>query len=283
MHTKELSLDEIQKIEFDLLVLLRDYCQKHGLTYCLCGGTLLGAVRHKGFIPWDDDIDLFMPRKDYDRFIALARQSPVGEFVEVLKAGDENYPYPLIKVVNTQTVAYERNLTDPKQAHGVGIDIFPLDKMYPARRRNFPLLARIKFLIQLSKTNAKMVRAERDSVKKKLRTLVMALLRPVARFTPYCKINRKIDRIAKSKHRLKRYMLGNLAWPNRWKDMFDASVFEKYVELPFCGEMFPAPHKYHEYLTTLYGDYMVVPKPGDRVAHSFRAYWKEDISGEVKP
>ena len=282
MSAREIPLAEVQDIEFDVLLRLREYCREHNLTYCLCGGTLLGAVRHKGFIPWDDDIDLFMPREDYDRFLQLSRETPVAGHIEVLGPGDKNYPYPLIKVVNRETVAYEQNITDPRQAHGVGLDIFPLDRMYPRRRRNLFLLAWVKFLIQLSKTNARMVRSDRSSLKKRVRSLVMALLKPLAHCTPYSRLNRKIDSIASGRRHLRTYMLGNVAWPNRWKDMFPAEVFAEWIDLPFRGENFPAPKQYDAYLTTLYGDYMQIPKAQDRVAHSFRAYWKKDLEEERK-
>ena len=72
---KEIKTDELKKIEFDLLKFVKEFCKENNLTYFLCGGTLLGAVRHKGFIPWDDDIDIFMPIKDYKKFIQLMKNN----------------------------------------------------------------------------------------------------------------------------------------------------------------------------------------------------------------
>ena len=125
-----MTLAEIQAREYELLKQFDAYCKRHGLTYCLCGGTLLGAVRHKGFIPWDDDIDLMMPRADYERLRDLARGEPVSDCLRVRYPGDAGYPYGFMKAVDARTVVYERNITRDEQRAGLALDIFPLDRMY---------------------------------------------------------------------------------------------------------------------------------------------------------
>ena len=195
---KELSLADIQAREYELLLQFDAYCKRHSLTYCLCGGTLLGAVRHKGFIPWDDDIDLMMPRADYERLRDLSRKEPVSGDLRVLYPGDKGYPYGAMKVVDTRTIVYERNITREEQRTGLALDIFPLDDMYAAGWKNRLLLMRVKFWIQVGKVGAGMIRPERDSLQKRLRNLVMLLLRPVAACTTYEKAMAKVDRIAAS-------------------------------------------------------------------------------------
>ena len=273
---RELSLAEIQAREYELLKQFDAYCKRHGLTYCLCGGSLLGAVRHKGFIPWDDDIDLMMPRADYERLRDLARKEPVSDCLFVRYPGDKGYPYGFMKFVDARTVVYERNITRDEQRAGLVLDIFPLDRMYTARWKNRLLLARIKFWIQVGKVGAGMIRTERNSLKKRLRNLVMLLLRPVAACVPYEKAMAKVDRIAAGRQTLTPYILGNLGWPNQWKDMFPKEVFERYVDLDFCEGKFPCPAGYDAYLTQLYGNYMRIPKEGERAAHSFHAYWRDE-------
>ena len=273
---KELTLAEIQAREYELLTYFDAYCKRHGLTYCLCGGTLLGAVRHKGFIPWDDDIDLMMPRKDYERLRGLSRTEPVCGYLRVRYPGDDAYPYGFMKIVDTRTIVYERNITRDAQRTGLALDIFPLDRMYTAAWKNRLLLARIKFWIQVGKVGAGMVRTERDSWKKRLRGLVMLLLRPLAACMRYETVMAKVDRIAAGRPSLTPYIVGNLGWPNRWKDMYPAQVFASYVDLDFGAGKFPCPVGYDAYLTQLYGNYMRIPKEGERAAHSFRAYWRDE-------
>ena len=273
---RELTLTEIQAREYELLKQFDAYCKRHGLTYCLCGGTLLGAVRHKGFIPWDDDVDLMMPREDYERLRDLSRGETVSDCLRVRYPGDAGYPYGFMKAVDTRTVVYERNITRDEQRTGLALDIFPLDRMYVSPWKNRLLLTRVKFWIQVGKVGAGMVRAEKDSLKKRLRNLVMLLLRPIAACVSYEKAMARVDRIASGRRTLAPYILGNLGWPNQWKDMFPKEVFDGYVDLDFGGDKFPCPAGYDAYLTQLYGDYMRIPKEGERAAHSFRAYWRDE-------
>ncbi len=273
---RELTLTEIQAREYELLKQFDAYCKRHGLTYCLCGGTLLGAVRHKGFIPWDDDIDLMMPREDYERLRDLSRGETVSDCLRVRYPGDAGYPYGFMKAVDTRTVVYERNITRDEQRTGLALDIFPLDRMYVSPWKNRLLLTRVKFWIQVGKVGAGMVRAEKDSLKKRLRNLVMLLLRPIAACVSYEKAMARVDRIASGRRTLAPYILGNLGWPNQWKDMFPKEVFDSYVDLDFGADKFPCPVGYDAYLTQLYGDYMRIPKEGERAAHSFRAYWRDE-------
>lgn len=273
---RELTLTEIQAREYELLKQFDAYCKRHGLTYCLCGGTLLGAVRHKGFIPWDDDIDLMMPREDYERLRDLSRGETVSDCLRVRYPGDAGYPYGFMKAVDTRTVVYERNITRDEQRTGLALDIFPLDRMYVSPWKNRLLLTRVKFWIQVGKVGAGMVRAEKDSLKKRLRNLVMLLLRPIAACVSYEKAMARVDRIASGRRTLAPYILGNLGWPNQWKDMFPKEVFDSYVDLDFGADKFPCPAGYDAYLTQLYGDYMRIPKEGERAAHSFRAYWRDE-------
>ena len=273
---RELTLTEIQAREYELLKQFDAYCKRHGLTYCLCGGTLLGAVRHKGFIPWDDDIDLMMPREDYERLRDLSRGETVSDCLRVRYPGDAGYPYGFMKAVDTRTVVYERNITRDEQRTGLALDIFPLDRMYVSPWKNRLLLTRVKFWIQVGKVGAGMVRAEKDSLKKRLRNLVMLLLKPIAACVSYEKAMARVDRIASGRRTLAPYILGNLGWPNQWKDMFPKEVFDSYVDLDFGADKFPCPAGYDAYLTQLYGNYMRIPKEGERAAHSFRAYWRDE-------
>ena len=115
-----------KKIEFGILKYVSQFCLENNIRYFLCGGTLLGAVRHKGFIPWDDDIDIYMPRPDYDRFIDLMSNSTSNYYV--LSSSQHDYYYNFAKVIDGRTSLNEIGY-QPIRNLGIYIDIFPLEGM----------------------------------------------------------------------------------------------------------------------------------------------------------
>ena len=122
-----LSLEEIKKVELDALCELDRVCKAHGLSYFLAYGTLLGALRHQGFIPWDDDVDVYMPRGDYERFLAEAPAILPPEFEVLSSRSHPDYPktFGILGLVGstfTPQVARNRKFPIP-----IGIDLFPLD------------------------------------------------------------------------------------------------------------------------------------------------------------
>ena len=121
------QLQKMQEVEIDLFKAFIEVCQKLQLKYYLLGGTLLGAVRHKGFIPWDDDIDVGMPRKDYEIFIQKAQDLlPEHYFVQTLYS-EPTIPYNFCKIRNSNTTFVEYSIKKLNINHGVYIDVFPLD------------------------------------------------------------------------------------------------------------------------------------------------------------
>ena len=124
----ELQLEQLKQIELDILKQFHQYCIKHNLRYFLTGGTLLGAVRHKGFIPWDDDIDVCMPRTDYEKFISCFSFDPLNEILQVATITSlKGYYLPFAKLMRRDTILKEK--TSSHLELGVYIDIFPLDNM----------------------------------------------------------------------------------------------------------------------------------------------------------
>lgn len=123
---KTLSLEEIRKSQIETMCILRDFCKKNNLRYYLTFGTLLGAVRHKGFIPWDDDVDIFMPRNDYDYLIKHFNDSNINNREVLAKEITPEHIYNFAKIVDRNTVLIEKGQTNKI---GVWIDIFPLENI----------------------------------------------------------------------------------------------------------------------------------------------------------
>ena len=133
MISNDLSNEEIREIQINLLETIKDICERYNIKYSLAYGTLLGAVRHKGFIPWDDDIDIFLQRPDYERLIDIISNQSEYYWLNVLDVRQkEDYYYPFAKAVDSRTLAKMADNTTP---HGIWIDLFPIDHIPDKSRR----------------------------------------------------------------------------------------------------------------------------------------------------
>ena len=124
---EKMNLEQVKAIELEILDFIDSVCKEYDITYYLAGGTFLGAVRHQGFIPWDDDIDLIMPRKDYKRFIKAVNDKKT-KYKALSGYTDLNYRKKFVKVVDTDTVLIEHGL-EKMERLGIYVDVFPLDNL----------------------------------------------------------------------------------------------------------------------------------------------------------
>lgn len=123
-----LSITEEQQAELEVMKELHAFCVKHGLRYILAYGTLLGAIRHKGFIPWDNDMDVIMPREDVKKLVEINKKNPIGKNVRLFHyTTDANYHYPIVRACNTKTIVQPTYLREMIDDMGVWVDIFPMD------------------------------------------------------------------------------------------------------------------------------------------------------------
>ncbi len=254
---KQLTLDDYKKLLIMVLDDIDHFCQENSITYYLDSGTLLGAVRHKGFIPWDDDIDLAMPRKDYERFVKEYRSNKCTLFSY---KNHNDYFYPYAKVVCNNTDVIE--LIVPRiEGLGVNIDIFPLDGM-----PNQLTLRRIHqdWLMFLNKLRAFTVKA-----KKAAPSYLQFLLR-------WRWLVRYLDKLGKKYPVENSKFCGNITATTVRHKEIPVSAFVETVMLEFEGKKYPAPGNFDKYLTVLYGDYMKLPPEEKRVVkHKVEAYIEE--------
>ena len=270
----KLTLREVQLEELDILLKVRDFFEVHGIRYFLCGGTLLGAARHKGFIPWDDDIDIFVPREDFERLREIVKASrPLLGSVIFRIPDDDGYIYPYIKAVNTSIlVDYGKTLDNY-----LWIDIFPLDRYPDSKIMHFFYLNLIlnleRALAMGTFTDGHMrLRGYYDSFIKRIK---MCIMRGIYRLLGgYKNVKRLIDRIGRSVDR--KYSgsehFGDGAWPNGMHDYYHESWIFPLGKMEFEGYDFSVPKNYDAFLSNFYGDYMTLPPEDKRQTHYLTAY-----------
>ena len=265
---RQLEEQEIKKRLVNLLVDFASYCDEHDLHYHLTGGTLLGAARHQGFIPWDDDIDVSMPRPDYDRFIQLKKEDKA---TNILCIENENADYPFLKIVDQQTVVKQDNLALNK-ALGLWIDVFPHDGWAQNERRAFKSL----LWLRIWKSILPYTKAQVGCGTTKLRMILKIPVILFAKCIGSCNIVRAMDKLARKYSYDDSEWIGNFVWASYGlRERVPKDWYSQSLKLQFEGKSFWVPYKWEEYLTSIYGNYMKLPPEEKRVTHNMVAYVKE--------
>ena len=264
---KKLSIEEIRKTELDLLCWFDTFCRERELTYVLCGGTLLGAVRHKGFIPWDDDIDVLMPRNDYDKLLAMGGFHE--EYRRFVSWRTGEIVYPFIKLMDMRTEVREKYMSGNLVSH-VWMDIFPFDGMPDDDRyirRRFRQIRRLRYLIYAAG-------GEAGKGSTRLAAAAKTILVPLLKRTDLQKVCEKMNRLSSAVPIEGAPYVGGFVWGYGPQEKMPRTMLET-VPVEFEGHQFPAPACWDMYLTQLFGNYMELPPEDKRILHGFEAWWKE--------
>lgn len=272
IEMKMIDTEEMKMLQLEMMDFFHAFCMNRGLKYSLTGGTLLGAVRHQGYIPWDDDIDIAMPRKDYDVLIAEFNKESGNHFALLSVESDGKYYLPYAKIINTRTVLKET--IDVNESIGVYIDIFPLDNMgdeIKKARRMFTRILRKRRKLALKTIAINSNRAWYKNLVLKVGKCILSSKSPHDLALVVNNSAKKYSGV-----NMTRFICPVVNALYGKNEILESKVYSKIIELPFEGRNYLASSEYHTILSRLYGDYMKLPPKEKQISHhAINAYWKE--------
>jgi lipopolysaccharide cholinephosphotransferase len=250
---------ELRKLQLIQLMILKDIvklCELHGLRYYLVEGTLLGAVRHNGSIPWDDDIDIAMYREDYKKIESLISRDYNDKYVVQSPDNDINYPRQILKVRLAGTKQIEHGMDGINAANGIYIDIFPLDKC----KKPDGIIMKFRGMLIRSFFAYNTIHCGRKvnmSISKKT---IRLLTRWVTVVIPKKKVNNWFEKICTMDDKKECHFTTSFLSAYGWKkQMVSNDVYGIGVMLTYEGEEFRVPTKYDKLLRAIYNDYLTIP------------------------
>ena len=262
-----ITLEEMHGIQAQMLKQFKEYCENNNLRYYLCGGTLLGAIRHKGFIPWDDDIDVMMPRPDYEKLIELTKSvknitSDIS--FSTYKNSKENMPY--IKMFN-ENYKVEEEYGKLENGQFLWLDIFPMDGLSDNSRENKKLYDQIKFLRKIFSLRILDVNKIISSSKTKIKSIFKPFIKCIIDIVPVKCYAILIDKLSQKYDFKTSVYVGGVMWGYGPQERMLKEDVLKIVKVKFEGEEYDTFSCYEEYLHNLYNNYMQLPPKEKRNAH----------------
>lgn len=262
------NIEKLYEVDLDIVKSVVSICDSNGLIYYMSGGTLLGAVRHHGFIPWDDDIDLAMPRDDYEKFLEIAPDLLPENLQIVNYRNDPKYQYYITRVRDIDTKVEEVRIGNDYRYTNASIDIFPLDGTPN------PLWIRKIYFFRVMTHRALMSLCYKDSIdrsrkRSKKEQVFLAFMEklPIEKmFNPY-REKCKIDKMMR-KHKVSNSdNIGCLMGAYRTNQIVPKRYFGNGKMYKFESIMLRGPELYDDYLKQMYGDYMKLPPKESQKVH----------------
>lgn len=264
-------MNQLQQAEFEILKDFDAFCKKHDIKYMLYAGTLLGAVRHQGFIPWDDDIDICMTREEYERFEKLYLDSDEKNILQT----QFNVPFYYnvhSKLRNHSLPVKENTSKTQRDQIGPWIDLFQYDNIPDDPKERLDHFNEVKKVNQILRnllfTKAEHTNGLKGKIKKAVQVINEKLYRTYF-FIPY--LVRKRHKLLTKYNHIETEYRGIPAFYKNYHEYETTFIknesFNHFIDVTFEIDEFPGPKNYDECLTTMYGDYMTIPKVEDQVRH----------------
>ncbi len=252
---REISIEESKQIQLEILQDIHDFCTAHAIRYAICSGTLLGAVRHGGFIPWDDDIDILMLREDYERFVRAYNDGHNDHLRLHSLLDDPDYALPYAKVEDNRTLLVEQTAVKPM---GIAVDVFPIDPLKDTLSESeafMDQLLRARLILQ-----GKLLRpTPLNSTAKKIAIKLLNILTAPLPLTTVTRWYERKCRRGKPGANFRAITV----WGYGRREIMPAELYDNLTPIRFEGREFMSFADTHTYLTRLYGDYMT-PPPEDK-------------------
>lgn len=272
---KELSISETQKISLEILHIVADICETQNYRYCLMYGTLIGAVRHKGYIPWDDDVDIMMPREDYEKFLKYFKNN-IQKYPHLKIFNPDEckaYPYMITRISDER---YQIDMANEKPyGMGVFIDIYPFDGMGMSYEeavsygRKGDRLS--SFCYQATRRHLA-IETTTSFVRKVIKPFVFVVCRIIGKNFFQNNLKKLVGRYDYDKSKY----VGCVVWASHVeKDIYQKAWFDETKLAPFEQYEFRIPVKYDKILKQTYGDYMKLPPEKDRIGHHYYKVYKK--------
>lgn len=267
---REICTDELKNIQLDILKRVHLFCCQNNIEYFLTYGTLIGAIRHQGYIPWDDDIDIEMTRPNYEKFIKLFN----GYYPDLKICAPEldcNYYAPYANVYNANTILYEGNNGHNGFSLGIKIDVFPIDGV-PDNKKGYD-----KFFNKAKLINTLLIFKRyplsyliRGGFYSKFLRLVTWCFTHII---PYSFLQKRMKALTQKIPYEEATHASQIVFAAK-RRFFNKELYENFIDVEFEGFKFRTIKDYDIYLKEIYGDYMKLPPIEERIAcHNFKAYW----------
>lgn len=262
---RDKNLKEIQAVQLQILLEVKEICEKHGIRFFLIGGSALGAVRHQGFIPWDEDIDIGILREDYNRFIKIAPKELSDKLFLQTNVTDPKYPtlYAKVRANGTTYIEKESQFLKDEMHQGIFIDVFPLDYVSNNRIVEKIHFRVMHFFISIASSQAKNFPSNflKRSIKKFYSSLFLYIFGKK-------NLEKIAEKVASLYSEIKTDKITNFYGRHREKETVPSKVFEKAEYLKFEDSTMPVPHLWDYYLKNLYGNYMEIPPDDEKYVHN---------------